>query len=79
MDMCFRKSIWSVTPSLQVEIYDPYKHISYYLNFIGVDYFDGPVAWQGANFRIADADECLKYLRSTTRHEGVTDQSLLGH
>lgn len=38
---------------------------AFYLLFADVAYLDCPAAWQGANFQIADPDECIALMLET--------------
>jgi hypothetical protein len=47
-----------------------------FLQLPGVEYFEGPMIWQGANFRLASSADCLKLLHQLGRYEGVEDEYL---
>src|SRR5215475_6243017 len=52
---------------------------SLYLVFQTVEFFEGPLVWKGANFRLGESDECLQLLRVTDRHLRSKDISLIQH
>lgn len=45
----------------------------FYLLFSDVAYFDCPVSWQGADFRIADSDACIELMLEA----GLIGQAIL--
>jgi hypothetical protein len=63
---------------LRLTLEDPEQHRTLYLSFVGVDYHEGPIVWQGANFRRTSDDECLEILRRTDANDRFSDRSLLG-
>lgn len=45
---------------LYIALFKPYQNVpALYLLFSDVGYFEGPVNWQGANFDIAPAQDCI--------------------
>jgi len=39
------------------------KKRKYILSFLAMEYFEGPMSWKGADFRIATSDECRNFLQ----------------
>lgn len=65
--------------SLRVDAYiksDPTNYLQFV--FYPVEYFCGPIVWQGANFKLAGSDECLDVLSKLERHEKVSSEKLIG-
>lgn len=52
---------------------------SCFLEFAAVEYFEGSIVWQGANFSLAPPDECLRIIRRTGRFNSISDDYLLSH
>lgn len=49
----------------------------FYIAFEGVEYFEGPMIWQGGQFRIMSPIDCLNLLHKLGRYEGIPDEYLL--
>lgn len=48
--------------SMQIEVFNPHDKTVFYINFLSVRYFDGPMGWQGADFNVQEQKECLEIL-----------------
>jgi hypothetical protein len=49
----------------------------YYLGFQAVEYFEGPLSWEGADFSRGDPNECVRLLRLSYRHKKLADSHLM--
>jgi hypothetical protein len=49
----------------------------FYIVFYPVEYFSGPMYWQGANFQLAPDEECLMILSRLERYKGTLPEKLL--
>lgn len=47
------------------------------IGFVGVEYFDGPTDWKGANFELGSSEDTLMFLRRVTSLTEFSDESLL--
>jgi hypothetical protein len=50
-----------------------------YAVFETLEYFDGPMHWIGAEFRLGDTTECLELLKKVGRYGGIPDSYLAEH
>jgi|GEM_PF-2095778 hypothetical protein len=51
-----------------------------YIRFSGVEYFAGPMVWNGAAFDLRDPEECLNVLRDAGRVNDLVDvEQLVTH
>ena len=49
----------------------------FYVDFDGVEYFAGPMVWQGANFRLGQPQECIALIRKLGRYDDIPEDYLL--
>lgn len=49
-----------------------------YLEFEGVEYYEGPMGWRGADFKTGSTDACLEIIHRLGRYAGLPDDFLLG-
>jgi hypothetical protein len=60
-----------------VRIQDPQTEEIYWVSFLAVQYYDGPMRWQGANFSVEESIETLTLLREKTGfHLDMSDEDL---
>ena len=48
-----------------------------FINFTGVEFYDGPLEWRGAGFFIGENSECLSILRKMDAYTKDSDDILL--
>jgi hypothetical protein len=59
---------------LYLSVFKPHQNIpSFFLLFSDVGYFEGPVNWQGVDFYIAPAQECIDLMLKT----GMVGEAIL--
>ncbi|MGB1285511.1 MAG: hypothetical protein ACPG7F_03170 [Aggregatilineales bacterium] len=59
---------------LYLSVYkDQQQHAAFYLLFTDVAYLDCPINWQGADFSIADRDDCIELMLAS----GLIGQAIL--
>jgi hypothetical protein len=49
---------------------------THYVGFTSVEFFEGPMSWIGAEFRIADDSQCLALLKKVGRYSDIPDAYL---
>lgn len=60
----------------ELSIHLVYETENYYLHFSGVRYFCGPMIWQGANFQLASAEQCLELVRRIRKSVQIPDEMI---
>jgi hypothetical protein len=50
---------------------------TFYLEFEGVEYYEGPMRWKWANFSISSADTCLEIIHRLGYYANLPDDFLL--
>lgn len=63
--------------NMEIGIYNSKTEENKYCHFVGVEYFEGSLAWQGANFRIGSSKSCLEIMRRTTDSDRQNDEDIL--
>ena len=53
------------------------QHGIHKIAFVGVEYYEGPIDWKGANFELGSAEDTLNFLRRVTSLTEFSDDSLL--
>lgn len=71
---CHIHRYYSVLSRLYVRVFKAEQQIpAFYLLFSDVGYIEGPVTWQGMNFRIAPVEECIALML----YSGLVGEAIL--
>src|SRR5690606_22753871 len=63
---------------MHIEVVSNFKPPNiFYLVFYPVEYFCGPITWQGVNFEIASSEACLKVISQLERYDNIPDEKLM--
>lgn len=73
MDYRFNDS--SMVIRIQQPLYSN-RFITFFALFQGVQYFEGPMGWTGADFQTRSPEECLTLFRQTGRYADFADEVL---
>lgn len=68
---------------LQIRVIEPASRKDYWVSFEDVQYFEGPIIWTSAAFRVETADESLQFLRQKSARwvelpVDLPEQALIG-
>lgn len=61
---------------LQIKVSNESTNETRYINFAGVEFYNGPLSWSGGNISIADSEECLQVLRTIETYKNYSDAEL---
>lgn len=77
-DWSYQLQIYLISHSqLQIKLEHSTTGQVKYINFSGVEFYDGSLDWKGAGFFIGNSDECLEILNKIDAYRKDADEVLL--